>query len=253
MEYGIRELAEMAGVSMRTLRWYDRLGLLKPARVGENSYRFYTEREVNRLQHILFYREMGLELKTIGEMLDDPSFDRMTALQDHLRMLEQERDRTDRMIACLKRTIEAEERNEDMTAHEKFEAFKRNAVEENEKKYGREAREKYGNEAVDASNARMMNMSEDKYNEWQRIDAEIRSRLETAVRNGLRADSAEGAAIAELHKKWLCFTWAKYTNQAHAGVAEMYIMDERFTRYYDANTPGCAQFLRDAVKAWLNR
>lgn len=253
MEYGIRELAEMAGVSARTLRWYDRLGLLKPVRVGENGYRFYSEREVNRLQHILFYREMGLELKIIGEMLDDPTFDRMTALHDHLRTLEQERDRADRMIACLKRTIEAEERNENMAAHEKFEAFKRNAVEENEKKYGKEARQKYGDEAVNASNARMMNMSEDKYNEWQRIGAEIQTRLESAVQNGLSADGSEAKAIAELHKQWLCFTWAKYTVQAHAGVAEMYIMDERFTQYYDAKIPGCARFLRDAVKNWLKQ
>jgi len=253
MEYGIRELAEMAGVSARTLRWYDQLGLLKPARVGENGYRFYSEREVNRLQHILFYREMGLELKTISGMLDDPSFDRMTALRDHLRTLEQERNRTDRMIACLKRTIEAEERNEDMAAHEKFEAFKRNAINENEVKYGKEARRKYGDEAVNASNAHMMNMTEDQYDEWQRIGVEIQSRLESAVQHGLSADSPEGTAIAELHKQWLRFTWSQYTVQAHAGVAEMYIMDERFTQYYDANVPGCARFLRDAVKAWLNR
>jgi len=253
MEYGIRELAEMAGVSARTLRWYDQLGLLKPARVGENGYRFYSEREVNRLQHILFYRDMGLELKTISGMLDDPSFDRMTALHDHLRTLEQERNRTDRMIACLKRTIEAEERNEDMAAHEKFEAFKRNAINENEVKYGKEARRKYGDEAVNASNAHMMNMTEDQYDEWQRIGVEIQSRLESAVQHSLSADSPEGAAIAELHKQWLRFTWSQYTVQAHAGVAEMYIMDERFTQYYDANVPGCARFLRDAVKAWLNR
>lgn len=252
-EYGIRELAEMAGVSARTLRWYDGIGLLKPSRVGENGYRFYSEVEVNRLQHILFYREMGLELKRIAEILDAPSFDRRKALHEHLAALEKERSRMDDVIATLRRTIEAEERNETMSNHEKFEAFKKKTIDENEAKYGKEAREKYGNEAVNASNARMMNMSESQYSEWERIGKEIQTRLEAAVRNGETPDSTPGYTIAELHKQWLCFTWSKYTPQAHAGVAEMYIMDERFTQYYDANLPGCAKFLRDAVKAWLKQ
>ena len=159
MEYGIRELARMSGVTARTLRWYDRIGLLKPARVGENGYRFYSGAEVNRLQHILFYRELGVELDQIKRLLDDPSFDRMAALRGHLAALEEKRGQIDAMIASVRSTINAEERNEIMKDHEKFEAFRKNAVEKNEAKYGRETREKYGDEAIDASNRKMMNLS----------------------------------------------------------------------------------------------
>lgn len=251
MEYGIRELAEMAGVTARTLRWYDSVGLLKPARVGENGYRYYSGAEVDRLQHILFYRELGVELEQIRRMLDDPSFDRMTALRGHLAALEEKRGQIDAMIDSVRNTIKAEERNEIMKDREKFKAFKKNAVQKNEEKYGREAREKYGNEAVDASNRMMMNMKPEDHAEWTRIGDEILSRLEVAVSAEEDPAGPEGRAIAELHKKWLCFVWEKYTTQAHIGVANMYVCDERFTQYYDRNIPGCAAFLRDAVTAML--
>lgn len=249
MEYGIRELSEMAGVSARTLRWYDSTGLLKPCRVSENGYRYYSSAEVNRLQHILFYRALGIELKQIAALLDEPGFDRLTALRGHLAALESRRDRLDGMIDSLRRTISAEERNEIIMDKEKFEAFKKNTVQENEARYGAEARRKYGDAAVDASNRMMMNLSQEQYAEWQSIDNEILRRLEKAVTENADPAGSEGRAIAELHKKWLCFTWEKYTLQAHKGVAQMYVLDERFTRYYDRAVPGCAEFLKNAVTA----
>ena len=249
MEYGIRELAEMAGVSARTLRWYDSVGMLRPCRVGENGYRYYSSAEVDRLQHILFYREMGLGLKQIAAILDHPEFDRLSALRGHLHALESERGRLDAMIASLRKAIRAEERNEIMKDTEKFEAFKREAVAKNEAKYGVEAREKYGDAAVDASNRKMMNMSPETYVRWESLDKEILSRLEAAVESGADPSGEEGKQIAELHKQWLCCSWEKYTAQAHKGVAQMYVLDERFTQYYDRNIPGCAQFLRDSVAA----
>ena len=251
MEYGIRELAEMAGVSARTLRWYDSMGLLRPCRVGENGYRYYSSVEVDRLQHILFYREMGMELKQIAEILDDPAFDRLSALREHMETLEKQRGRLDGMIDSLRRAISAEERNETMKDQEKFEAFKRSAVEKNEAQYGKEAREKYGNAAVDGSNRRMMNMSPEQHARWEQLDAEILSALEAAVSSGANPSGEEGRRIAELHKQWLCCIWEKYTPEAHRGVAQMYVCDERFTRYYDRNIPGCAEFLKDAVSSYI--
>lgn len=249
MEYGIRELAELAGVSARTLRWYDSVGLLRPCRVGENGYRYYSSAEVDRLQHILFYRELGIELKRIKEILEDPGFDRLSALRGQMEALKNERDRLDVVIAAIQKAIRAEERNEKMKDKEKFEAFKRDKVAQNEAKYGAEARGKYGSEAVDASNRMMMNMSPEEYSRWEALDQEILSRLEAAVTSGLNPTGEEGEQIAGLHKQWLCCTWEKYTTQAHKGVAQMYVLDERFTQYYDRNVSGCAQFLRDAVIA----
>ena len=93
MEYTIRQLADLAGVTTRTLRWYHEIGLLEPARMGENGYRYYGPAQVDRLQHILFYRALGVELPRIKACLDDPAFCRLDALRDHLRQLQREQGR----------------------------------------------------------------------------------------------------------------------------------------------------------------
>ena len=253
MEYGIRELAEMAGVSTRTLRWYDSISLLSPSRVSENGYRRYSNEDVNRLQHILYYRALGLELKQIASILNDPSFDRKNALRSHLEALEKERRRVDALISSVRRTLQAEERNEALMDHEKFEAFKHARIAKNEEQHGKEARSKYGDEAVDASNRKLLGLSEEECSDWESTGDAIRARLEAAVTGGKDPAGPEGRAIAELHKKWLCFSWEKYTPQAHRGVAEMYLLDERFTQYYDSAVTGCAKFLRDAIVSWLEK
>lgn len=250
MEYSINALAKLAGVTPRTLRWYDETGLLKPLRTTSAGYRVYGPQQVERLQDILFYRELGFELSDIGTILDDPAFDRQAALQNHLTTLEQQRNRLDALILTVQKTISTLQGETTMTDTEKFEAFKRKAVEENETKYGKEAREKYGDEAVNQSNANILSLSPESYQRWQTLDAEILSALSAAVKNGVAADSEEGLRIAALHKEWLSFSWKTYTPQAHAGLAMMYTSDERFTAYYDQATPGCAVFLQNAILAY---
>ena len=137
MEYSIQELARLSGVTTRTLRWYDQIGLLKPGRVAENGYRRYGPAQVDRLQDILYYRALGVELAQIRACLDDPDFDRLAALRGHLARLEGERARLDGLIRSVTDTIHAEERNEIMQDEQKFEVFKRQAVECNEALYGR--------------------------------------------------------------------------------------------------------------------
>ena len=128
MEYSIQELSRLSGVTTRTLRWYDQIGLLKPSRVAESGYRYYGGAEVDRLQDILYYRALGVELARIRECLDDPSFDRLAALRSHLSALEQERERLDGLIRSVKKTILTQERKAVMDDQEKFEALKRRAV-----------------------------------------------------------------------------------------------------------------------------
>lgn len=247
MEYTIRELAEMSGVSVRTLRWYDSIGLLKPSRVSESGYRFYSSREADRLQQILFYRALGVNLKKIAALLDRPGFDRMTALRSHLDALQSQRKSLDAMILALRKNISAEERKERIMDREKFEAFKHASVAANEEKYGKEIRAKYGNAAVDESNRRAMNMTAGQYDEKQALEKEILARLEQAVNDSVKPDSDEGRAIAQLHRRWLEFSWTPPSDEAYRGLAQMYVMDERFTKYYDRTVPGCAKFLCDAI------
>ncbi len=251
MEYTIRELADLAGVTTRTLRWYDRIGLLKPAGTGENGYRLYGAAEVDRLQQILFYRALGVELAQIREALDDPAFDSLSALRSHLAALQRERQRVETLIRSVEDTIESIERKEPMKDGKKFEAFKQKALEENEKRYGAEAREKYGEEQVNESNAAFLNLTEEQYARWKETEASLQEKLETAV--GTKADPAgeAGKEIAVLHKEWLGFTGVRYSPQMHRGLAVMYTQDERFTAYYDKNLPGCAEFLKDAVLYWV--
>ena len=165
MEYTIRELADLSGVTTRTLRWYDQIGLLKPGRVAENGYRYYGPAQVDRLQDILYYRALGVELAQIKACLDDPSFDRLAALRGHLTALEQEQARLEALIRSVRKTISAQERKELMNDQEKFEALKQRAVAWHEETYGREAREKYGDREVDAAQDTVRALTQEQYRE----------------------------------------------------------------------------------------
>ena len=250
MEYSIQELSRLSGVTTRTLRWYDQIGLLKPSRVAESGYRYYGRAEVDRLQDILYCRALGVELARIKECLDDPSFDRLAALRNHLTTLEAEQERLEQLIRSVKDTIGAEERNEIMNDEQKFEAFKQRAVAHNEKVYGAETRAKYGDQEVDEANAAVMNLTREQYQEWTDLGREIQERLEAAVQAGVSPESEAGKEITALHRQWLTITGNRYDPARHRGIAELYVADERFTSYYDKRLPGCARFLRDAVTYW---
>ena len=184
MEYSIQDLSRLSGVTTRTLRWYDQIGLLKPSRVAESGYRYYGRAEVDRLQDILYYRALGVELARIKDCLDDPSFDRLAVLRNHLTALEAEQERLEQLIRSVKDTIGAEERNEIMSDEQKFEAFKQRAVVHNEEVYGAEIRAKYGEQEVDEANAAVMNLTQAQYQEWTELGREIQERLEAAVAGG---------------------------------------------------------------------
>lgn len=253
MEYSIHQLSRLSGVTTRALRWYDKIGLLKPGRVAENGYRYYGPAEVDRLQDILFYRALGVELARIRECLDAPSFDRLEALRSHLAALEAKQEETQALIRAVQETIRTQERNECMYDEEKFRAFKAGKVAENEKTYGKEARERYGDEAVDRSSQAFMGMNKEQYRELEELDRTILEQLAAAVQE--RADPAgeKGKALYELHRRWITLTWGRYDPEQHKGVAQLYTQDPRFTAYYDEKVPGCAQFLCDAVTCWAGR
>lgn len=159
MEYTIQKLARLAGISTRTLRYYDEIDLLPPARVNSSGYRIYGAKEVDALQQILFYRELGLSLEQIRAALQTPDFDRLAALKEHRRQLLQRKHQLDLLIDTVEKTILAEEAKITMNDHDKFMGFKKELIEKNEKTYGAEIRQKYGNYKIDESNARLMNLS----------------------------------------------------------------------------------------------
>ena len=247
MEYAIDKLCKLAGVTSRTLRHYHRIGLLPPLRINSAGYRIYGPAEVDRLQHILFYRELGVELAEISRLLDRPDFDPSEALRGHLRALLARRAELDCLIETVSKTIESREGDTNMHDHEKFEGFKARLVAENREKYGGELREKYGEAAMAAADANMMGLSEADYAEMTALGQQILDGLAAAVRDGLSPTGAQGLALAQLHRRWLGFSWPSYSLEAHQGLARMYVEDGRFAAYYDAAAPGAAEFLRDAI------
>lgn len=249
MEYTIKKLGELAGISTRTLRYYDEIGLLRPCRINSSGYRIYGQNEIDNLQQILFYKELGIELTEIAKIMGSPDFDRLNALKNHLTSLQKRQKQINLLIETVHKTILNEEGAITMSDKEKFEGFKQQLIDENEQKYGEEIREKYGNQTVDESNAKMMNLTKEEYDKMQTLAADIIERLETAVTSKEDPNGETGLAIAAMHKEWLSFSWPQYSAEAHAGLAQMYVDDERFTAYYDKTVTGCAEFLRDAVKA----
>ena len=252
MEYSIHELSRLSGVTPRTLRWYDQIGLLKPLRIAENGYRYYGPAEVDRLQSILFYRALGVGLARIRACLDSPTYVRLDALREHLRDLKGERARVERLIQSVEETIRAEENHEPMKDEAKFSAFKTRAVEENERLYGGEIRAKYGDAQADAANAALLGLDQEQHAAWTALGADLQAKLEAAVRSGAGPDSETGKEIAALHQRWLSAVSPSYSPEQHRGIAELYILDERFTQYYDSKVPGCACFLRDSVRHWIH-
>ena len=251
MEYSIQELSRMAGISTRTLRYYDETGLLKPARVTQAGYRYYGTPEVDRLQQILYYRERGFQLHTIQKILQNRDFDKLRAMEDHLMALKQRQAETAALIRTVEQTIRHMKGECQMADREKFKALKKSLVQGNEIKFGAEARAKYGEAQGDAASKNMMGLSEEDFARWQALEQQILSALEQAVESGLAADSDMAKEIAELHREWLQFTLPGYTPAQHKGIAALYVADERFTQYYDRRIPGCAQWLSDAVQHWI--
>ena len=246
MEYTVQKLAKLAGISTRTLRYYDEIGILKPARINSSGYRIYGQAEVDRLQQILFYRELGVKLEKIKDIVTSSSFDEIAALKEHREKLLERKMQLDLLIANVDKTIALKEGRIKMSDKEKFEGFKQKLIEENERKYGKEIREKYGDEVVEQTNKKFKNMTQEQYTEWKRLEVSIKETLKAAVATGDPAGELAQKA-AELHRQWLCYTWNTYSKEAHAGLAQMYVEDERFKAYYDEDQPGTAEFLRDAI------
>jgi len=252
MEYTIQKLALLAGVSTRTLRYYDEIGLLKPARINSSGYRIYGQQEVDRLQHILFYRELGVSLDEIKDSVASPAFDADRALEEHRVKLLEKREQLNRLIANVDRTLEQRKGKSTMSDKQKFEGFKQTLIDDNERKYGKEIRAKYGNEQIDRSNKKLRNMTEEEHAAIEKLNGQLHRKLAEAFATGDAAGVLAQEA-ADLHRQWLTFYWDSYNKDAHAGLAQMYVDDERFTAYYDSEQPGTAAFLRDAVLIYTGR
>jgi len=247
MEYTIKEISVMAGVSTRTLRYYNEIGLLSPSRISSSGYRIYGKKEINKLQQILFYREFDLPLEKITNLLNETGYDREETLMKHKEKLLTRRKQIDLMLETLDESILEMKGMIKMKDTEKFNGLKEKNLRINEEKYGKEIREKYGEEVVDKSNRKYAKLSQETHEKAEMLAKEILQKLYEAMD---RKDPSSPLAqeVATLHKEWICIYWSSYSKEAHRGLAEMYVEDERFKAYYDKEKEGAAEFLRDIIE-----
>jgi DNA-binding transcriptional MerR regulator len=236
----VKEVADLTGISVRTLHHYDEIGLLVPDEVTESGYRIYSSENLETLQQILFFKELGFPLKKINEIISSPTFDRKEALELHRRMLLEKRKRLDQMIETVEKTIQHTKGELEMSQKEKFEGFdfRHNPYEE-------EARKLYGDKAVDQANKKAAGMTQDmqeRFNDLYRRLADVRH---TAP------DSKEAQeAIGEWYI--LLNEFGSYSLDAFKGLGQLYIDDERFTKNIDKFGEGLAGFMRDAMAVYAD-
>jgi DNA-binding transcriptional MerR regulator len=246
MAYTIKEIADLAGVSTRTLRYYDQIGLLGPAGTGENRYRYYDLESLLRLQQILFFRELGMPLKEIHLMVSLPEFNLLDALEDHRSALQARAARLTRLIDTVDRTISTIKGERIMTAKDYFEGF-------DETQYEEEVRERWGNTTQYAeSHKKWASYSKEEKDSIKAEGGRITMRMVSENPDASPDDPDVQAAVAEYHA---------YINQYFytcdvgfmRGLADMWVADPRFAINYERIREGGAAFVRDAVHIYCDR
>jgi DNA-binding transcriptional MerR regulator len=239
----VGEVAELAGVTVRTLHHYDELGLLSPSERSGAGYRLYSHDDLERLQEILIWRQLGFSLVEIVSLLDDPGDDRLAALERQRELVGREIDRLGALAAAVDAAIDAQKNGTVIEEASMFEGF-------DPTEYEDEARERWGDtEAYRKSARRAARYGEA---EWGSIRSEAQAivrELATLMRAGAPADGPEARALAERHREHISRWFYPCSPQTHRGLAEMYIADERFTRTYEREAEGLAAYFHDAILA----
>jgi DNA-binding transcriptional MerR regulator len=244
--YTIKEIADLAGVTTRTLRYYDQLGLLTPAKIGENDYRYYDHDNLLKLQQVLFFRELDLPLKEILFILNRPDFSLQSALKNHRRSLQKKVDRISTLLETIDNTILSLEGEDRMPEKEYFTGF-------DESKYEEEARDLWGDTPqYTDSQQKWSSYTEDQKEEIKREGERIIRRMVTDKSDAAPDDPGVQEAVAEYHAY---FNKYFYTSGVEVlrGLAEMWVDDPRFAVNYERIREGGAAFVREAVQIYCDR
>jgi MerR family transcriptional regulator, thiopeptide resistance regulator len=246
----VGRVAELAGVTVRTLHHYDEIGLLSPGGRTSVGYRRYSGEDLERLQQILFYRELGFALEEIATILDDPRAGAAAHLRRQHRLLIKRIERLQAMVVAVEFAMEAQQVGISLTPEERFEVFGDVDPEE----YAEEAEQRWGGtEAYRQSQRRTASYTKE---DWKRVTAEqgaVARRLAEAFTAGLAPDSAQAMDLAEQHRRHITRNFYDCSYETHRGLADMYVADPRFTQHYENYAPGLAQFVRDAIHANADR
>ena len=245
MPYTVNQLAKLAGVSVRTLHYYDEVGLLKPSAIAANGYRQYGETELLQLQQILFFRELELPLAEITRILNAPNFDLPNALMHHRHLIELKRKRLAGLLKTIDRTIEKLQHHTHMEDKELYGGFSQEELDA----FQAEAKERWGNtDAYKQSAERVKNMSKEELAEIGKKSVEWTKKLATLM-NEDPASKLVQDMIAEHYNNLR--TFYEPNLEIYRGLAEMYVADPRFAQYYDEYRQGLAEFMKKAMLAFV--
>lgn len=242
--YTVKTLAKLAGITPRTLHFYDEIGILKPSQVGDNGYRYYEEDAVLRLQQILLYRRLGMPLQDIKKLLEHPNFDVLQSLEAHRKTLLQQIIQLNRTVQTVDETILYLKGEKPMTAKQIFAGL----TDEQQDEYEKEAMQNYDPATVKASNQKWKGYSAA---EKQRILSEgnqIYADLLSAMPEGEASTNVQ--LLIERWRQHLSYFWTPNTEQL-LGLADLYNEDPRFKANYDQFHPDLAEFMRKAVKVYV--
>lgn len=246
IQYSVKQLAQLAGISVRTLHLYDQLGLLKPNIRTVARYRLYGEKELLRLQQILFYKELDFPLQEIGKILDDPDFDLVEALLSHKNALEIRRDRIGTLLTTLDRTISKLKGGHMLTHEELYEGLPK----EQAQAYRKEAIEKYGKETVEHSENALRQLTKDQYAQLSTESEAIRRELALMINEDPKSAQVQ-ALIARHYENIRMFWGTAHTSdkqaEAYKGLGQLYVDDERFTIIDGKPNPVYARFMCKAM------
>jgi len=245
MRLSIGALSRLSGVSIRALHHYDQIGLLQPSEVAASGYRYYDDAAIERLWQILFYRELDFPLIDIGEILSSPAFDKNRALKEHLSLLTQKRERLDRLIDLVSNAMKGEQKME-------FKEFDTSEIDALREQYAAEAKARWGNtEAYRESTKRAAKWTEADKKRLEAQSGEIFSGFAALV----GTDPAD-ARVQALVARWKAFISERYydcTDEILAGLGQMYVADERFTKNIDQYGAGTAKLMSDAIAVYCTK
>ncbi|GGR86343.1 HTH-type transcriptional activator TipA [Streptomyces humidus] len=250
MSYSVGQVAGFAGVTVRTLHHYDDIGLLVPGGRSHAGHRRYDEADLDRLQQILFYRELGFPLEEVAALLDDPAADPRAHLRRRHELLTARIGRLQEMAEAVEHAMEARKMGINLTPDERFEVF----GDKDPEQYAEEAEQRWGGtEAYAESQRRVARYTKA---DWKRLQAEVDAwseRYSALVAAGEPATGDEAMDLAEEHRTHIGAWYYDCPPEMHRCLGEMYVSDERFKAFYDAMHPGLAEHLREAILANASR
>ena len=249
MAYTVGEVARLAGVTNRTLHHYDEIGLLTPSGRTPSGYRLYDRKDLERLQEILYFRELGFGLEEIRTAVTDPAHDRGEAFRQQRNLLLEHIERLESLVSSLDAAIDALEKGMTMNDEDMFEVF----GDFNPAEYEEEVEQRWPGQALDESRRRTAGYSKD---EWKQLGAEsdaIAKRFADLSEAGVDSRSEEAMAVAESHRLYIDRWFYPCSPEMHAGLGQMYVQDPRFTAYWDEYAHGLALFVNAAIAANAHR